>query len=54
MNCFKCQSEMKCYDDINYDTIRIDFEKCPVCNSKAEIRYNIHDRNISKVIWTEK
>ena len=23
---------MKCYDDINYEAVRMDFEKCPKCN----------------------
>lgn len=54
MKCFKCNTEMKCYDDINYETVRMDFEKCPKCNSKAEIIYNISTHTISKVIWREK
>lgn len=53
MKCFKCQTEMECYDDVNYETERIDFERCPTCNSKADITYN-RDMSVSKVVWTEK
>ncbi len=51
MKCFTCKEEMKCYDDINDISVRIDFVKCPKCNSMAEIIYHPINGYILKVDW---
>ena len=40
MKCIKCNTDMKCYDDVTYSCVRIDFVICPLCGSKAEIEYD--------------
>jgi hypothetical protein len=42
---------MKCTDDVNQETVRIDWLECPKCGSKAEIRYYNHGECIEKAIW---
>ena len=52
MKCIKCNTDMKCYDDVTYSCVRIDFVICPSCGSKAEIEYDSSkDMNIDKVTW---
>jgi hypothetical protein len=51
MKCFTCKTEMICYDDVNESHTRIDWVKCPKCNSTAEIQYGIHENYIEQVIW---
>lgn len=43
---------MECIDDICYTTVRIDFEQCPKCHSKADIIYNSKNE-IAKVEWSK-
>jgi len=52
MKCLICKTKMECYDDVNTELARIDFEKCPKCQSKSEIHYGNHGEHIKKVIWT--
>jgi len=51
MKCITCKSEMICYDDVNDISIRIDWVKCPKCNSKAEIQYENNGEYVEKVVW---
>ena len=52
MECMTCQEKMICYDDINESHTRIDWLKCPKCNSKAEIIYSVTQGFKTKVTWT--
>jgi Zn finger protein HypA/HybF involved in hydrogenase expression len=51
MKCFTCKTEMKCTDDINEETVRIDWLECPKCNSNAYVSYGNHGEYIEKVVW---
>lgn len=51
MECLTCKTKMECYDDINYYSMRIDWLKCPKCDSKAEIHYDRNSEYIEKVTW---
>ena len=51
MECFTCKSKMKCTDDINEITTRIDFMECPKCKSTASIIYGENGKYINEVIW---
>lgn len=51
MECITCKTEMKCINDVNEMSARIDWLKCPKCGSKAEIIYAYHGRYIAKVTW---
>lgn len=51
MTCLCCGEQMKCVDDVNNNTTRLDWERCPKCNSFAEIEYNVHNGNIETVLW---
>jgi len=51
MKCLTCQTTMKCYDDVNDISVRIDWVKCPKCGSQAEIQYGNNGEYIEKVIW---
>jgi hypothetical protein len=42
---------MKCIDDVNDESTRIDFEECTKCGSHAEIEYGNHGEYITKVVW---
>src|SRR5512138_57477 len=42
MKCLTCNTEMVCYNDVNDIYQRIDWLKCPKCDSKAEIIYGNH------------
>jgi len=42
---------MKCIDDVNDISVRIDFVKCPKCGSKANIIYGNNGEYIEKVEW---
>lgn len=53
MKCHTCKTEMKCYDDVNDMSVRIDWLKCPKCNSWAEVTYGNNGEYIEKVIWRE-
>ena len=53
MNCLNCKTEMKCIDDVNEISVRIDWEECPVCKSQAEIIFDRNDMSIEKIIWTK-
>jgi len=33
MKCFTCHTEMICYDDVNEESVRIDYVKCPKCGT---------------------
>lgn len=52
--CLKCGTEMVCYDDIVYQTCRIDWLKCPECGSKAEIEYNPCTNEMIGFKWERK
>jgi Zn finger protein HypA/HybF involved in hydrogenase expression len=51
MKCLTCKTEMKCYDDVNEISTRIDWVKCPKCGSIAEIIYGNNGEYISEVNW---
>ena len=52
MKCFTCGTEMKCVDDVNEISTRIDFVECPKCKSKADIVYeNNNCEYIKEVNW---
>lgn len=51
MKCHCCGEEMKCVDDVNEATVRIDWMKCPKCSSFAEIEYNTCTHNIDQILW---
>ena len=51
MKCHTCKTEMICYNDVNEISTRIDFEKCPKCNSKADIIYGNNGEYILEVLW---
>lgn len=51
MKCFTCQSEMKNINDIVYESVRIDWYKCPKCNSIAQVELHPKGNYIEKVIW---
>jgi len=51
MNCFTCKNEMVCVDDVNEISVRMDFVKCPKCNSEAEIYYGKNGEYIKEVVW---
>lgn len=51
MDCFTCHTEMKCYNDVNDEALRIDWYKCPKCGSRAEVEYGDHGRYKTKVTW---
>ena len=54
MKCIVCESEMKCVDDVNDVSTRIDWMECPVCGTKAEIIYtNTTHPCIEKVTFTK-
>ena len=40
MKCLECGTEMKCADDVNTISTRIDWEKCPKCGATVEIEYS--------------
>jgi len=51
MECLTCHTQMKCVDDVNDISIRIDWVKCPKCGSAAEIQYGDNGKYILKVTW---
>lgn len=51
MKCITCKTKMKCEDDINEISIRVDFEYCPKCGSVAEIVYGNNGEYVEKVTW---
>jgi uncharacterized protein (UPF0212 family) len=51
MECLTCHTRMECYNDVNDVDIKIDFLKCPKCNSKATVYYNRARKYKEKVIW---
>lgn len=51
MKCITCKTEMKCIDDVNEISTRIDWLECPKCKSKAEVTFGSNGEYIEKVIW---
>lgn len=51
MECHTCRTKMKCYDDVNDISTRIDWLKCPKCGSWAEVEYGENGKYINKVTW---
>lgn len=51
MECFTCKTKMDCFNDVNDISIRIDWVKCPKCNSEAQIDYGQNGKYIEKVLW---
>lgn len=51
--CVKCRTKMDCIDDINYDTVRIDYYQCPNCKSQETVQYNPHSMELIKLEWVE-
>lgn len=51
MKCQTCKTVMKCVDDVNEVTQRIDFEECPKCKSTAEIYYGNNGEYVDRIIW---
>lgn len=54
MECYTCKEEMKCYDDICQETVRIDWYKCPRCNSVAQVRLDPNKYFPIEVIWSRE
>lgn len=50
MECLVCKTEMKCINDVNYTSTRIDWLKCPKCGSVAEIEYRNNGEYILQFI----
>jgi Zn finger protein HypA/HybF involved in hydrogenase expression len=42
---------MKCVDDVNDISVRIDFVECPKCGSKADIIYENNGEYVKEVNW---
>ena len=52
MICQCCREEMKCVDDVNDIGTRIDWMRCPKCDSFAEIIYDDQKRDqIDSITW---
>jgi DNA-directed RNA polymerase subunit M/transcription elongation factor TFIIS len=51
MECITCKEIMKCVDDVNDISVRIDWLVCPKCGSKAEIVYDVQKGYITEVNW---
>jgi Zn finger protein HypA/HybF involved in hydrogenase expression len=51
MKCHTCKTQMKCTDDVNDQTVRVDWFECPKCHSTSEIHYGNNGEYIEKVIW---
>ena len=51
MECYTCHEQMKCVDDVNEISIRIDWFECPKCKSKADVEYGQNGKYITKVTW---
>ena len=55
MKCLECGTEMKCVDDVNNISTRIDWEKCPKCGATVEIEYSSSvDLKLKRVLWERK
>ena len=55
MKCLECGTEMKCVDDVNTISTRIDWEKCPKCGATVEIEYSSSvDLKLKRVLWKRK
>ena len=52
MKCHTCKTVMKCVNDVNEISVRIDWVECPKCGSKADIIYGDHGEYIREVHWT--
>jgi hypothetical protein len=50
MKCLLCETEMKCENDVNDISTRIDWLSCTKCGSVAEVQYG-NNGELSKVIW---
>lgn len=51
MECITCKETMKCVNDVNDISIRIDWLECPKCKSTAEVIYGANGKYITKVTW---
>ena len=51
IRCMLCNEPMVCYDDINTCTVRVDFVRCTLCNSKAIVTYGDRGGHVAKVEW---
>lgn len=51
MKCITCKTEMKCENDVNDISTRIDWLVCPKCNSSTEVEYGNNGEYITKLIW---
>ena len=55
MKCLECGTEMKCADDVNTISTRIDWGKCPKCGATVEIEYfSGVDLKLKRVLWERK
>ena len=54
MECPTCKTKMVCYDDVNDMSVRIDWVRCPKCDSKAEIQYGQNGKYIEKINWNRQ
>lgn len=54
MKCYKCNEEMKCFSDVVQETVRIDWFKCPKCDSVTTVEYEPRTMEIRKVLWEAK
>ena len=51
MKCITCKTVMKCIDDVNGASVRIDWLECPKCKSQAEVVFGQNGKYIEKVTW---
>jgi len=54
MKCMYCGSNMKCVNDVNDISVRIDWYECTECDGKCEIIYNTIDSKPINRTWTHK
>lgn len=52
MKCFTCCTRMKCVNDVNEISTRIDWLECPKCGSKAEIIFGNNGEYYDKITWS--
>ena len=51
MDCYNCNYDMECVKEIEDEAYRLDMYQCPICKSKAEVRYKENGEDIKRVIW---
>lgn len=49
MECPRCRVQMICKNDVNDETVRIDWLECPWCGVKTTIEYKDHGKEIKRI-----